>query len=325
MKKTLKRQQVVTTLLYLSVIAMVLGYLGVPLAQSLSSDALIVDQIPSRGEIDWTNGAIRAKGIGVPPTDAVNARHAREMAKRAARVVAYRNLLEIVQGIRVDSHTLVKNYMVEEDTINTKVQGIIHGSRILDEQEFPDGSFQVTVEMGLNSQIPAALSLSPAKPHKPISFPQELGIPEKDWSRFSQRAVVAGPTPGPSRNPPMTEDQPLEEHASYTGLILNARGLHVERAMNPRVVMEDGREVYSAQFVKQSVAETKGIVAYVRGVSAAKAHVRVTNSPLEVKVLRVDGANNTDFVVSDADAQMLHVVPEHFEFLENARVLVVLD
>ncbi|WP_454063436.1 LPP20 family lipoprotein [Candidatus Nitrospira salsa] len=307
--------RVVMTLLLLISVGIVLGYSGVPLAQSLKSDAFIVDHIPSKGEVDWTNGAIRATGIGVPPADAVSARHAREMAKRAARVVAYRNLLEIVQGVRVNSHTLVKNYMVEQDTINTKVQGIIHGARVIHEEEFPDGSFQVTVEMGLNSELSSALSLSPAEPRRPISFPPNLLAPEIHPSLI----------PGDLHTGPISGTPSPEEDSMYTGLVLDAQGFQVQRAMSPRVVMEDGREVYSAEYVKKAVAESQGIVAYVRGLSAAKEHARVTNVPLEVKVLRIDGDNKTDYVVSDADAQMLHVVPEHFEFLENARVLVVLD
>jgi hypothetical protein len=41
--------------------------------------------------------------------------------------------------------------------------------------------------------------------------------------------------------------------------------------------------------------------------------------------MRATGQSNSDLVISDADAQSIHAVPEHFRFLEKAQVLVVLD
>ncbi len=55
------------------------------------------------GQINWTSGEVFATGIGAPPSHPVNAAQARAMTERAAFVVAIRNLLEIVKGVRVDS------------------------------------------------------------------------------------------------------------------------------------------------------------------------------------------------------------------------------
>lgn len=48
----------------------------------------------------------------------------------------------------------------------------------------------------------------------------------------------------------------------------------------------------------------------------------MTNSPLLIKALRANGA---DLYISDADAQTIHGVPEHFKFLKQAKVLVILN
>src|SRR5512135_820135 len=76
------------------------------------------------GKINWTTSEISATGIGAPPTQAVNAAQARAMAERAAFVVALRNLLEIVKGVRVDSETVVENFMIKSDVIRIRVEGI---------------------------------------------------------------------------------------------------------------------------------------------------------------------------------------------------------
>src|SRR5512136_906634 len=100
-----------------------------------------------QGMINWTSGEVYATGIGAPPPNAVNAAQARAMAERAAQVVAYRNLLEIVKGVRVDSETVVENFMTKSDIIRTKVDGIIKGAMPIKKQYLSDGSVEVMVVM----------------------------------------------------------------------------------------------------------------------------------------------------------------------------------
>ena len=101
------------------------------------------------GKMDWTTGVITAVGIGAPPAQPANAAQARAMAERAAQVVAYRNLLEAVKGVRVDSTTTVENFMVTSDVIKTEVSGIIQGAMVMDKKYMSDGSVEVTVGMKL--------------------------------------------------------------------------------------------------------------------------------------------------------------------------------
>jgi len=278
---------------------LVVGLLCVELfsAKPLDAGSGVVEVAFENGMVDWTNGVIRAVGLGVPPDNAVNATHSREMAKRAGRVVAYRNLLEIVEGIHVDSHTLVKNYMVENDTINTKVKGIVHGARVTEEKALPDGSYQVTVEMKLSGDFQVAILPTREREPDPLKFTKPLT---------------------PAVEPSSTEI------LVYTGLIVDAQGLDVKQTMTPKLLMEDGRVVYGAEWVDPEIAQQQTVVGYVNGIPNAKSHERVIAAPLVVKALRVDAANPSDLVISEADAQTLHMVPEHVAFLKKAKVLVVL-
>ena len=76
------------------------------------------------------------------------------MAERAAQVVAYRNLLEAVKGVRVDSTTLVENFITTSDVIKTEVSGIIQGSMVMDKKYMSDGSVEITVGMKLTGALP---------------------------------------------------------------------------------------------------------------------------------------------------------------------------
>jgi hypothetical protein len=275
---------------------MVLGYLtitgsGQLGAENLEGEESIVMVSESNGRIDWSNGVVQATGMGFPSPDVGNARLAEEGAKRAATVVARRNLLEIVQGIVVDSHTVVKNFMVEQDVINNKVQGIVKNSQVVKEERLPDGGYQVTLQMPLKGELSS------------LVVPSRQSTPKTHF-----------------------EVKPAQSHdLVYTGLVIDAQGLQVKEALSPKVLMEDGRVVYDSEWVDPEIAQKENVVGYVRGVKAAQTNNRVISRPLVVKALRIEGDNKTDIVISDEDAQLLHVVPENMEFLEKAKVLVVLD
>ncbi len=241
--------------------------------------------------VDWTRGTVVATGVGAPPPNAVNMSQARAMAERAAFLVATRNLLEAVKGIRVDSATLVENMIVSSDIIKTEVSGFVQGATIKKKQAFPDGSVSVTVEMRLNGDFSNAL------------------LPQSDGG------VEVVPLPQGQATP----------SAAFTGLIVDARGTGVRPAVAPKIRNEEGREVYGSAFVNRQYAVEQGMVGYLKDIESAKMNPRVTDRPLLVKAMKADGPNKTDLVISNNDAQVLHSMKEHLSFMEKARVMVILD
>lgn len=256
-----------------------------------SESAHVIENTTPHGRADWTTGIATAHGIGIPPKEAASPLQAKEMARTAAWAVALRNLLEVVMGIHVNSTTTVSNYVTTNDEVRAKVEGFIRGARLVNEQEMPDGSYETTVEMKLGGEF------------------SKLVVPE-----IPPRSVpLAHYQPkGPLRSTPK----------SYTGLVVDARGLGARPALAPRLLTEQGEEAYSIAYVEQQVAAKDGIVLYAPDPASAKSNPRVTATPLLVKALRADGA---DLYISDADAQTIHGVPEHFKFLKQAKVLVVLE
>lgn len=76
------------------------------------------------GEIDWETGVIRVVGYGAAPKGVPGA-IGRLLAQRAAKADAYRNALEVIEGVRVRSETLVQNYTVVSDEIRLSMEGFI--------------------------------------------------------------------------------------------------------------------------------------------------------------------------------------------------------
>lgn len=244
------------------------------------------------GKVDWTTGIATAHGIGIPPKNPASPLQAKEMTRKAAWSVALRNLLEVARGIHVNSTTTVSNYITTNDEVRTKVEGFIKGAHVVKEQELPDGSYETTVEMKLVGEF------------------SNLVIPK-----------VA------PKSAPLTQYQkgPVSVPKSYTGLVVDARGLGARPALAPRLLNEQEEEAYSVAYVEQPSIAEQGIVLYASDPQSAQSNPRVTNSPLLVKALRVQGAQKTDLIISDADAQTIHGVPEHFKFLKQAKVLIILD
>ncbi len=283
------RQMHRTGIIVSVVLALVLVLTGGAQAQLAGTIKDVVDPVGSTGKVDWTTGVITAVGIGAPPAQPVNAAQARGMAERAAQVVAYRNMLEAVKGVRVDSSTTVENFVVTSDIIKTQVNGIIQGAMIMDKKYMSDGSVEVTVGMKLTGALADAL-LPKAAAGAPAAAPASAGT-----------------------------------GLLYTGLIVDARGLGLRPAMAPRILNEEGKEVYGSANINRDWAVREGMVGYLKDPEAAKANPRVTDKPLMVKAIRVSGDGRVDAVISNSDAAVLQSASQNLSMLEKCRVIILVD
>jgi hypothetical protein len=274
------------------IIAILVFITGSAFAQLAGTVKDVVDPVGSTGKVDWTTGVITAVGIGAPPAQPANPAQARAMAERAAQVVAYRNLLEAVKGVRVDSTTTVENFIVTSDAIKTQVNGIIQGATVMDKKYMSDGSVEVTVGMKLTGALAEALL-----PKTPLTPPP------------GSTGTLAPGAPG----------------QLYTGLVVDARGLGVRPAMAPKILNEEGKEVYGSAWINRDYAVREGMVGYLKDPAAAQTNPRVTDKPLMVKALKVSGDGRVDTVISNADAALLHGASQNLSMLEKCRVIILVD
>lgn len=245
------------------------------------------------GKIDWTTGVAEAIGIGAPPAKPINMAQARAMAKRAAVIVARRNLLEIIKGVRIDSMTLVKDFVVQSDIIRSQVDGYLERSQVVDIAYMSDGSVEATVAMSLRGGFSDMMLPKSIKPIQPIKQPQ---VPPKK-----------------------------EPGEAFTGLVVDSRGFQVKPAMSPKIVDEDGNEVYGSSYVSRDYAISQGMAGYAKELTAAQTNQRVTNKPLTIKGIRTADTGDSDIVISNADAAQIKGAGENMSFLQQCKVMIVLD
>ncbi len=267
--------------------ALLLVFVILALTVSIGYSQVVTQNLGTTGVANWGNQTIRAYGIaGVNPNDPPGA--ARANAITAARTIAMRNLLESVQGVALTSETTVRNAMVENDVITTRVQGFVKGCKMVGEPKYmSDTSIEVEVEVSMSGLADIFLPKAPDG---------------------SMPATVETPASG-----------------AYTGLIIDAKGLGVMPAMAPKVVNEKDEEVYGSKFVDREWAVRQGMVGYEKDLAAARANQRVTNNPLVIKALKASGANKSDVMISNADAERLQQATQSQNFLDNCRVMFLLD
>jgi len=101
-----------------------------------------------------------------------------------------------------------------------------------------------------------------------------------------------------------------------TGLVIDARGFTLNRAMGPRILDEDGNVLYPDRknVPEMSVLQDKGMVAYVFD---PKETPRSGKDPLVVTALSVTGPGRDDLVVSREAAAVIRRANERSRFLDQ--------
>ncbi|MBN1353017.1 LPP20 family lipoprotein [candidate division KSB1 bacterium] len=286
---------------------------------AFTAQAQFVNQQVGNGTVDWTNQVVRATGIGSPNPNMPMAA-ARAGALRAAKLDAMRNLLEAVKGVNLTSETTVRNSMTENDVIVTRVEGIVRNFNQVGQPRYMStGDVEVTVELTLTGDLLNAL------------LPSDFGGGAYAASVQYVCPTCGQPWPSGKPLPPGVQLQSMPGTSAvassgvFTGLIVDARGSGLRPAMAPRILDQNGNEVYGSKFVSREWAVKIGMVGYEKDINRARTNDRVTNNPLIVKAIQASGPNQADVVVSAADAASIHAASANMKFLDQCKVMFIVN
>jgi len=279
------------------------------LTQPVQAQAI---QTMGAGTIDWTNGSMKVTGSGAPPAKG-SAAQKRLMARRAAVADGYRQLAELINGVRVDSETIVKDFVTESDTIRTQVSALIKGAKIGDTRYLSDGSVEVDMMLGMYGRNSLSSVVQPTvlKDHQ-VNHPTPAKTPEP--------TVVRTP------EPPIEPSTPDYSGTGYTGVIIDCKGLGVAPGMSPMIMDANGKEVYIGDRpIDPDMVVNIGIVGYMRSMSEAKSSSRVGKNPLVIRANQAGGKTRVDAVLSSQNAQLLLQADSRKSFLSESKVIFVID
>jgi len=270
----------------------------------------LVEKIGDKGKIDWQQGVIYGKGMGAIPTNEPNKAKAYLKARRYAVMMALENLLMVTDRVRVDATAYAEDFEVQNERIRTEVRGFVKGAEIVSERTTKlNGAPVVEVTMAVRMYGEDGLS--------------RILIPEvaAQSSEPKSLPVVTKPLPQPAPIP-----APAVTGNAYTSVIVDARGLGIRPAMSPKIRREDGSEVWGTVSVSTDFAIEQGIVAYAKTLEEAKANRRAGSNPLIVRAIGyAKTPGRTDPVLSDNDVRLLLTANENSGFLNECRVIFVVD
>lgn len=249
------------------------------------------------GRVHWdhgTSGYIEVTGIGTPPANVHNFSQGRALARQAALINGFQNLMETVQGVQLNANTTLRSVIAADNLAKIKVNHVIKHARVIHEIPQADGSYQVVMRIQLFGTDSVADAIGKGIAATPQEFPQiqQVGA-----------SVVE----------------------IYTGVVIDARGLPLEPALFPLIYDESGRVVYGNMFIDQEQLLGKGVVGYSLSAemftSVLDGRSRSGNKPLMIKAIRLTD-NNCNVVISDADAANLLAGNAAVGYLKDCAVVL---
>jgi hypothetical protein len=250
--------------------------------------------------LNWEATVLKARGFGHAPAETLSPAHGMILARRAAMLDGYRALLEVSLGVLVRSKTVVERSGVRWDTIEAQVEGMVRGAEITAEQGYPDGRYEVILQMPLYGRRGLGQLVIP------LLIPQKPGV-----------------TPPPV--PPPDSD------ARYTGLVIVVKGMRLDRSMSPAILTPRGEVVYGRGWwkpgeISQEFASRDGVVGYPSSLATAR---RAGPRPLVITAIGVSGSPQsefkTDVIISQEDAERIQAANAGARFLERFLVDIVAE
>lgn len=305
-----------------------------------------VEWVGANSGVNWSEAQVQADGAGVGPAGAPPS-VAQLLACRAAVVDAQRNLLESIQGVRVEGTTVVANMMVQNDVIKTTVTGVLEGAQIVKRTPQPDGSCVVRMTAPLGGKFATAVygQVFPLKPLSRAESPVDSLAAFVDAGMdFLVPRAYATETATETNEPDWqsaidklsarisTIEDLLSAHPELvnagnkgpTGLVLDARGSNFIPSMSPKIRELKGGIIYpSEKHQAERTARGQLVSLFTRDLDTARRHPVVGERPIVLKGLRTFGSTRTEIVLDhDASDQLEALVAKGF--LDDAGVIIVL-
>jgi len=282
----------------------------------------VVDVIGD-GKIDWSKEEIRARGIGFAPKFAKTPGQITALAREAAIVAAERNLLKVISGVHITSETTVENLVLAQDTIKTRVKGLLKGAVIVSEKPYGDDGYEVVLAVNLlGDKASLSQSIDLAAQFKATN-PEVTVLPPAP-----KEEPVVEPVEVPKENP-VTQIPPAQatQPDEYTGVVIDCRGLGLSRSMCPRILDQTNANLWGTLTVSAEIVNERGIAGYYHSLDDPTITERVGKHPLVVKALRVSGGKvfKTDAVLAPADAELVRAENTKTLFLEKLNVAFLVE
>ena len=301
-----------------------------------------IEWIAANSGVNWTNGSAVAEGAGLakpgtPPS------LAKMMACRAALVDAQRNLLESLQGVRVEGITLVDKLMLESDLVKSSAEGTLKGAVMTSRRPQTDGTCEVTLTAPIAGNFARDVYTAVLAPNNQSSAPMKSAIQKAVFATldFVLGAVASSAHANQSSMETaletltrrldalealMTDQKGLPKAVPGlpTGLVIDARGSNFIPSMSPKIRKLRAGVIYPKMRDQQTLADRGQLVSlFTRDVTTAQQHPIVGDRPVVLKALRTWGDTRTEIVLNSEGSSRLEKMIQD-GVMQDAGVIIVL-
>lgn len=215
-------------------------------------------------------------------------------------------MLDIILSTRIDSKRTVSAFLSEDDELAARVRGVVQNS-LMERPALFDQGGEVRVSEAFRGKL-AELIL-------PTTIQFQSGIPPRLSTSMEQSMDYSNEAP----------ERVGAGVRTYTGVIVDARGLKVTPSLAPVIYGQDGIGAYGSFLVSRANAIEKGVAAFATSAEPAVLKERVGARPLSVKAVNAFGSWRTDLIVPTGMGRLIRALMLQGEAVDNCRVVIVID
>ena len=243
-----------------------------------------VEDLPQGAKMDWSNLELSIRSLGSPPGRIKVLDDAYPLARKDAEEKAQTKFLQTLSLIRISELETLGALMKHDAKLKNLVEKEAHQFKVVDSIYYSNGTLELILKMPLHPVLAHLFEMKENSPAK---------IPVKKKGR-----------------------------KVYSGLIVDTSGLVYYPVLAPKLLAEDGLELYGSKNVRGDAMLHHGVVRYSRSVKDAKEGERMGSNPLVVKALRL-GADNA-LVLPSYESLQLRQSELNLLFLEEGNVIIVI-
>lgn len=280
-------------------------------------------------KINWSKGFILCEGESAQGQN-------KYAANLSAKVIAQRNLLEVVKGVNITSEVNISNGLESSEIIKSRVDGVIRGAQVLSiKYDSKLKSSKALVKLFMGKDLLKALLSDPEL----LSWNEKIN---KAWNSFDFITKANASTYTQNERDTilkLLEDlrentnakahlesilEKMQEEQNYTGVLLDISEVeNFKKALIVKLVDKKGKEIYPSKIVsKDTLMRRNTSVGYMFGLEDARNDKRVFNKPIEIKAQEVYKNRLSNIVLSDEQINQIKSLDN--KVLKNAKVILYL-
>ncbi len=258
-------------------------------------------------------------------------------AVRAATVLAQRDLLEIMEGLRLSGQTTVRDGMLQSDDIRTSISGFLRGAikcgeKYHNDQRYAEvcmklhirgkgGLYDVILPLIRENKIQRVAPALPTDVYKPKLIPKVVGAEVVEETVQKKVPEIGGKPATVTETVAVAKEVPA---VVFDGLIVDVRDFNFRPALVNTVVTDGEKVVFDPSKILSAILVERGCGGFTTDPGKAKALLQSWGSKKPMIIKGVGVVKMTNAKVSPDDAAAIYLSDQKSNLLAQAKVVFLL-